>query len=80
MTVAYILQKGDMSSPSHVTDDALWRRKERIWIPDVPLWRRSLGISTTGVAGGLLNAYHMHRRYVLLIFRWLIFVYTLSDP
>ena len=56
------------------------RRNERLWISDAPLWRRSLRISTTGVAGGLLNAYKMHMQYVLLIFCWLIFVYTISDP
>jgi hypothetical protein len=51
-----------------------------LWILDAADWRRSLRISSTWVAGGFLNEFKMHKRATLLLFRWLIFVYTLSDP
>jgi hypothetical protein len=52
------------------------RHNAYIWILDATVWRWLLGLSTTRVAGGLLEELKMLKR---VIFRWLIFIYTLCD-
>jgi hypothetical protein len=38
------------------------------------------GISSIRVADGFLDDYKMHMPLVLILFCWLIFMYTLCDP
>jgi hypothetical protein len=52
------------------------RHSGYIWILDATVWRWLLGLSTTRVAGGLLKELKMLKH---IIFRWLIFMYTLCD-
>jgi hypothetical protein len=53
------------------------RRSGRIRILDAFIWRRLHRISTIRMAGGFLEEYMMHRCFILILFCWLIFVYTL---
>jgi hypothetical protein len=51
-----------------------------LWILRAAVCSRFIGLPTTRVIGGFLDDYMMHRQLVFLFFRWLIFMYTLSDP
>jgi hypothetical protein len=56
------------------------RRNMRKWILGVPVWRWVHEISSIKMVGSFLDDYKMHRRLVLILFRWLIFMYILCDP
>jgi hypothetical protein len=44
------------------------------------VWRWMHGLSTIRVVSGLLDAYMTPKSITFVLFRWLIFMYTLCDP